>query len=226
MTLGAPSLATSSTSPTARSGRTSIEQYSIYNGSDTEDRRQCRVPRSRPGARASSIRSRSTVAGRQGRVADRRRRRCCPPADTARCSPRSRRSIVVERAHHPPRRQLVATTVVMGSPPSFASTRGAWRSAPTWPSTNVARRAERRQAWTRTVTVKTLGPGGEVPVPGLEAVTLPASGVITIGSPIRPRSGSRWSSRATQRFFVERLLPRDADLRGRPARSPCRLSVT
>jgi hypothetical protein len=41
-----------------------------------------------------------------------------------------------------------------------------------------------RQVPRGTVTVKTLGAGGEVPVPGMEAIALPAGGVITIGVPI------------------------------------------
>ena len=48
-------------------------------------------------------------------------------------------SILVERAiTRTDRATPCATTVVMGSPPAFASTAGAWRSAPTWPSTTCS----------------------------------------------------------------------------------------
>ena len=66
-----------------------------------------------------------------------------------------------------------------------------------------------------TVTVKTLGAGGEVPVPGMEAIDLPAAGVITIGVSDPTALGHPLIVESTQRIFVERLLPHDPDLRGR-----------
>ena len=66
-----------------------------------------------------------------------------------------------------------------------------------------------------TVTVKTLGAGGEVSVPGMEAIDLPASGVITIGISDLTALGHPLIVESTQKIFVERLLPRDPDLRGR-----------
>ncbi len=67
-----------------------------------------------------------------------------------------------------------------------------------------------------TVTVKALGPGGEVAVPGLEAVTLPKSGIITIAIPDEAAAlGVPLVVESTQRIIVERLLPRGGSLRGR-----------
>ena len=73
-----------------------------------------------------------------------------------------------------------------------------------------------------TVTVKTLGAGGEVPVPGMEAIPLPASGVITIGCPTRQRSAIRSSSRARSGSSSSGCCPRSRPPRPirlvRPAR--------
>ena len=67
-----------------------------------------------------------------------------------------------------------------------------------------------------TVTVKALGPGGEVAVPGLEDIALPKSGVITIAIPDEAAAlGVPLVVESTQRIVVERLLPRGGDLRGR-----------
>jgi hypothetical protein len=67
-----------------------------------------------------------------------------------------------------------------------------------------------------TVTVKALGPGGEVPVPGLEALVLPKSGIITVAIPDQAAAlGVPLIVESTQRIVVERLLPRGGDLPGR-----------
>lgn len=69
-----------------------------------------------------------------------------------------------------------------------------------------------------TVTVKALGPGGEQPVPGLEAVPLPASGVIAISIPADAAAlGVPLVVEATQRIVVERSMPRRDDRLGRTA---------
>ena len=66
-----------------------------------------------------------------------------------------------------------------------------------------------------TVTVSALGPGGLVPVPGLEAVPLPAAGLITLPVTDPSMLGKAFVVESGQRVFVERLLPRSAELRGR-----------
>ena len=123
-------------------------------------------------------------------------------------------SILVERAITRQTDDTVATTVVMGSPPSFASTRWSMAIGTDLAVENilVVLNATGSQG---TVTVKTLGAGGEVPVPGMEAIDLPAGGVITIGVSDPTALGHPLIVEATQRIFVERLLPRDPDLRGR-----------
>ena len=67
-----------------------------------------------------------------------------------------------------------------------------------------------------TVAVKALGPGGEVDLPGLKAVPVPANGVITIAIPDQAAAlGHPLIVVGTQPIVVERLLPRGGDLRGR-----------
>ncbi len=69
-----------------------------------------------------------------------------------------------------------------------------------------------------TVTVKALGPGGEVPIPGLEAVSLPATGVLAIAIPDDAAAlGVPLIVEADLPIIVERALPRSPDLRGRSA---------
>ena len=65
------------------------------------------------------------------------------------------------------------------------------------------------------VTVKVLGPGGEVPVPQMERIPLPANSVIALGIADPSAIGRPLIVEATTRVYVERLLPRDPDLRGR-----------
>ena len=123
-------------------------------------------------------------------------------------------SIVVERAITRQTDDTVATSVVMGSPSAFASNR--WSMAIgtdlAVPDVLVVLNATGSPG---TVTVKTLGAGGEVPVPGMEAIDLPAGGVITIDVSDPTALGHPLVVESTQRIFVERLLPRDPDLRGR-----------
>ncbi|MGB8862301.1 MAG: DUF5719 family protein [Ilumatobacteraceae bacterium] len=70
-----------------------------------------------------------------------------------------------------------------------------------------------------TVAVKALGPGGEVDLPGLEAVPVPASGVVTIAIPDQAAAlGHPLIVVGTQPIIVERQLPRGpagTELRGR-----------
>ena len=56
----------------------------------------------------------------------------------------------------------------------------------------------------------------QVDLPGLEAVALPAGGVITIAIPDQAAAlGHPLVVMGTQPIVVERLLPRGAELRGR-----------
>ncbi len=213
MTLGAPSLGEQFYFADGEVAPNVIERYSIYNGSDTDAVVNVAFLGLDPtagfanpepitvaaGKVASLIASEAGVpAGRHGAV----------------FSTETEGSIVVERAITRQTGDTVATTVVMGSPPSFASTR--WSMAIgtdlAVPDVLVVLNATGSEG---TVTVKTLGAGGEVPVPGMEAIALPAGGVITIGVTDPTALGHPLVVESTQRIFVERLLPRDPNLRGR-----------
>jgi hypothetical protein len=128
-------------------------------------------------------------------------------------------SIVVERVITRPAGESVATTVVMGSTPNLASTR--WSSSV---STDIAIDDAlvvlNVDSVDTTVTVRTLGPGGLVPVPGLESIPLAAGGLITVPFTDPTVLGRPFVVEAGQRVFVERLLPRSPDLRGRSGSFP------
>lgn len=190
-----------------------IERYSIYNGSDTEAVVNVAFlgidpalgfvnpePLTVPAGKVVSLISGDVdvPAGRHGAV----------------FSTETEGSIVVERAITRQTGDTVATTVVMGSPPSFASTRWSMAIGTDLAVENVLV-VLNATGTESTVTVKTLGAGGEVPVPGMEAINLPAGGVITIGVSDPTALGHPLIVESTQRIFVERLLPRDPDLRGR-----------
>ncbi|MFM8311538.1 MAG: DUF5719 family protein [Ilumatobacteraceae bacterium] len=67
-----------------------------------------------------------------------------------------------------------------------------------------------------TVTVKSIGPGGEQPIPGLEDIVLSASGVIAIDIPDDVAAlGLPLIVESTSRIIVERSLPRADDRLGR-----------
>ena len=214
MTLGAPSLGDQFYFADGEVGPNVVaERYSIYNASETEavvnvaflgldpalgfvNPEPITVE---PGKVASVIADDVGVpAGRHGAV----------------FSTETEGSILVERAITRITEDTVWTTVVMGAPPSFASTRWSMAIGTDLAVDNVlvVLNATGSDA---TVTVKTLGAGGEVPVPGMEAIALPASGVITIGVTDPTALGHPLIVESTQRMFVERLLPRDPDLRGR-----------
>ena len=213
MTLGAPSLGDQFYFADGEVAPNVIERYSIYNGSDAEavvnvaflgldpaagfvNPEPITVP---AGNVVSLIAADVGVPqGRHGAV----------------FSTETTGSILVERAITRTTGDTVATTVVMGSPPSFASTRWSMAIGTDLPLENilVVLNATGSEG---TVTIKTLGVGGEVPVPGMEAINLPAGGVITIGVSDPTALGHPLVVEATQRIFVERLLPRDPDLRGR-----------
>jgi Family of unknown function (DUF5719) len=123
-------------------------------------------------------------------------------------------SIVVERAITRKTAEIVATTVVMGAPPSFASPR--WSMAIgtdlAVPDILVVLNSTANAG---TVTVKTLGAGGEVAVPQMENIELPPGAVISIGISDDTAKGHPLVVESTQQIFVERRLPRDPSLRGR-----------
>ncbi len=213
MTLGAPSLGEQFYFADGEVAPNVIERYSIYNASESEavvnvvflglDPNAGFInpePITVPAGKVVSLIADDVgvPAGRHGAV----------------FSTETASSIIVERAITRQTGDTVATTVVMGSPSPFASTR--WSMAIgtdlAVPDVLVVLNATGSQG---TVTVKTLGAGGEVPVPGMEAIDLPAGGVITIGVSDPTALGHPLVVESTQQVFVERLLPRDPDLRGR-----------
>ncbi|HSB87964.1 MAG TPA: DUF5719 family protein [Ilumatobacteraceae bacterium] len=214
MTLGAPSLgdqfyfADGEVVP----GQ-AIERYSIYNGSETEAVVNVAFLGIDPSSGFVNPEPITVAPGKvvsvvSGDVG-------VPPGRHAAVfSTETEGSIVVERAITRQTGDTVATTVVMGAPPTFASTRWSMAIGTDLAVENilVVLNATGTEA---TVTVKTLGAGGEVPVPGMEAIVLPASGVITIGVSDPTALGHPLVVESTQRIFVERLLPRNPNLRGR-----------
>jgi hypothetical protein len=213
MTLGAPSLGEQFYFADGEVAPNVIERYSIYNASENEavvnvvflglDPNSGFInpePLTIPAGKVVSLIADDVgvPAGRHGAV----------------FSTETSGSIIVERAITRQTGDTVATTVVMGSPSSFASNR--WSMAIgtdlAVPDVLVVLNATGSEG---TVTVKTLGAGGEVPVPGMEAIDLPAGGVITIGVSDPTALGHPLVVESTQRVFVERLLPRSPDLRGR-----------
>jgi hypothetical protein len=123
-------------------------------------------------------------------------------------------SIVVERVITRPAGDSVATTVVMGSPPGLASTRWSAAVGTDIPLDNVLVVLNADSADT-TVTVSALGPGWLVPVPGLQDLPLKAAGLITVPITDASALGRPLVVESSQRIYVERLLARDPDLRGR-----------
>ena len=124
------------------------------------------------------------------------------------------RAIVVERALTRPAGDLVATSVVLGSPGAQTSTRWSMAIGLEAPADNalVVLNIDTTDAL---VTVKAVGAGGEVTIPGLEAVTVVAGGVATINITDSSALGKPLIVESTQRIYVERSLPRGADLAGR-----------
>ncbi|HEY4608837.1 MAG TPA: DUF5719 family protein [Ilumatobacteraceae bacterium] len=213
MTLGAPSLGEQFYFADGEVGPGVIERYSVYNASETDavvnvaflgvDPASGFVnpePLTVPAGKVVSLIADDVGVpqGRHGAV----------------FSTETPGSILVERAITRQTGDTVATTVVMGAPPVFASGRWSMAIGTDLAIDNVLVVLNATGS-DGTVTVKTLGAGGEVPVPGMESIALPASGVITIGVSDPTALGHPLIVESTQRMFVERLLPRDPDLRGR-----------
>jgi hypothetical protein len=138
-------------------------------------------------------------------------------------------SIVVERVLTRPAGQKIATTVVMGMTSEFV--------VPRWyvpigvdAAVDKALVVYNVDGVDATVTVKAIGPGGEVAIPSLTNLALPAAGLITVDLTDPSAFGQPLVVESTQRLLVERLLPRGHDLSGRsgswalPECGPCNFS--
>lgn len=126
--------------------------------------------------------------------------------------------IVVERALTRTFDDLPTTSVVVGAPPRYEDgyvattwTLGYGVEEPT-PAALVAYNIDAQDA---TVTVQAVTPTGIENVPGLEALALPANGLITIDLTDELAVGHQLILRSTGRMFVERMLPRDEGAQGR-----------
>lgn len=123
-------------------------------------------------------------------------------------------SIVVERVLTRPAGSRVATSVVMGMPPGLASTR--WSAGQlTDAALDDALVILNVDSIETTVSIEGLGPGGFVPVPGLDEIPLPPGGVITVDLTDDEVIGTPLVVRSAQRLFVERRTPRGEDTSGR-----------
>jgi Family of unknown function (DUF5719) len=214
MTLGAPALSSQYYFADGEVGDGITEQYAIYNPTDQEvqvDAVFLGVAVSDTFLNDTSV----TVAAGDVEVLSTADVAGLPSGrHGAVFSTFSASSIVVERVITRPAGDRVATSVVMGSPSGLASTR--------W-SASIGTSAEIEDAIIvlnvdfvdTTVTVRTLGPGGFVEVPGLEAVPLPAGGVIAIPLTDPSVLGAPFVVESPQRLYVERSLPRGDELRGR-----------
>jgi hypothetical protein len=138
-------------------------------------------------------------------------------------------SIVVDRVLTRPAGTRVATTVVLGMTAEYV--------VPRWyvpvgvdKATPGALVVYNVDAAAGTVTVAAIGPGGAVPVPGLEAVKLAGSGSVSIDLTDPSVFGRPLVVESTQRIYVERLLPQGGELTGRsgswalPECGPCNFS--
>jgi hypothetical protein len=120
--------------------------------------------------------------------------------------------IVVERVLTRPAGDLVSTTVVLGS--RFPSSR--WHvPTPITTATEGALVVSNASLDDGTVSVLALGPGGEVPVPGLDALPIAANGVITIDAVAPELLGKPFVVTADVQIVVERSLRRGEDRVGR-----------
>jgi hypothetical protein len=122
--------------------------------------------------------------------------------------------LVVERVLTKPAGSSVATTVVLGAQRGFQSTR--W-SVPT--STTIAIEDVLTILNTSpnsgVVTIYSVGPGGEEPVPGLSDIPIAANGLVSIDL-VDPLSfGRALEVVSDQSILVERRLERTPTLRGR-----------
>lgn len=214
MSLGAPSLTDQAYFADGEAGQGITERYSVYNGSDRDitvqavflgvpiaaafpNDEQLTIP-------AGGVETLSTAdvtglpAGRHGIV----------------FSTTSAGSIAVERTLTRPAGDGIATTVVLGQPARAAVRRWsmAISSDQAVENTLVVLNVDNQDAL---VTVKVLGTGGEVAVPGMENLTIGKNSTVALTVTDPSALGRPLVVESSSRIYVERLLPRGTDLRGR-----------
>lgn len=131
--------------------------------------------------------------------------------------------VVIERALTRTFDGLPTTSVLMGAPPRYED----GYVATTWTMgygveepTEDAMVVYNIDAQDAVVTVQAVAPDGIVNVPGLEALQLPANGLITVDLTDAAAVDRQLIVRSTSRIFVERQLPRDVGALGRVASWP------
>lgn len=139
-------------------------------------------------------------------------------------------SVVIERVLTKPAGDQVATSVVLGMTPEFAQASRWYVPIGVDASTDAAIVVYNPYQQDATVALKAIGPGGEVAVPGMDAITLPAAQIITIPLTDPSVFGKVLVVEASQGVYVERKLPRGGSLAGRsgswalPECGPCSFS--
>ena len=143
-------------------------------------------------------------------------------------------SVVIERVLTRPAGDSVATTVVMGMTAEYAVPRWyvpiAAGSALPGALLDNALVVYNVDGVDATVTVKAIGPGGELAIPSLTDIPIGAGGIATIDLTDPSALGLTLVVESTQRLYVERLLARGGDLHGRsgswavPDCGPCNFS--
>lgn len=214
MNLGAPALADQYYFADGEVGPGIIERFSVYNGSDREVTVQAvflGVPLSDAFANDTEL---TIPAGEVGTLIAGNIEGLPVGRHGVVFSTLDGGAIVVERAITRPAGDFVATTVVLGAPSFFAATRWSMAIGTDMAVENVLV-VLNVDGVEGTLTVKALGPGGEVPVPGMEALAVPAGGVLAVDISDPVALGRPLVVESTTRVFVERLLPRGATLRGR-----------
>ncbi len=126
-------------------------------------------------------------------------------------------TVVVERVLTRPAGESISTTVVQGAPPrpdGYVANRwhvGIGPATPT-PEALVVYNVDNEQA---TITIEAVGPGGPSPIPTLTDIPLGPGAVITIDLVTPDALGQELIVNASNRVFIERLLPRGDDASGR-----------
>jgi hypothetical protein len=134
--------------------------------------------------------------------------------------------LIIERVLTKPGGAGPVTTVVMGMTPEYVVSRW-YVPIGVDSATESAIVIYNPDQVDKTVAVKALGPGGEVAVPGLEAVPLAKAAILPIDLTDPSVFGKTLVIEASGRIFVERKLPRGDDLPGRsgswalPECGPC-----
>ncbi len=138
-------------------------------------------------------------------------------------------AIVVERVLTRPAGTKISTTVVLGMTSEYVVSQW-YVPVGVDSSTTGALVVYNVDAADGTVTVKAIGPGGAVAVPGLAGVKLTGSGSVSINLTDPSVFGRPLVVESTQRIYVERLLPQGGTLAGRsgswalPECGPCNFS--